>query len=86
MNASKSESKGKGARKERDFDVGKALDILVTVALWLVGLSFVCLVTGHPGWCLVLLLVGGVIDLLVVALLFLASVFMAKVLKNIPHR
>ena len=86
MNASKSESKGKGARKERDFDVGKALDILVTVALWLVGLSFVCLVTGQPGWCLVLLLVGGVIDLLVVALLFLASVFMAKVLKNIPRR
>lgn len=86
MNASKSESKGKGSRKERDFDVGKALDVLVTVALWLVGLSFVCLVAGHPGWCLVLLLVGGVVDLLVVALFLFVSVFLAKALKNIPHR
>ena len=86
MNASKSESKGKSSRKDRDFDVGKALDVLVTVALWLVGLSFVCLVAGHPGWCLVLLLVGGVVDLLVVALFLVVSVFMAKVLKNIPHR
>ena len=86
MKEAKSELKGKGSRKERDFDLGKALDILVTVALWLVGLSFVCLVAGHPGWCLVLLLVGGVVDLLVVALFLVVSVFMAKVLKNIPHR
>ena len=86
MKKAKSESKGKGSRKERDFDIGKVLDVLVTVALWLVGLSFVCLVAGHPGWCLVLLLVGGVVDLLVVALFLAISVFMAKVLKNIPHR
>ena len=86
MKKAESESKGNGSRKDRDFDVGKALDVLVTVALWLVGLSFVCLVAGHPGWCLVLLLVGGVVDLLVVALFLVVSVFMAKVLKNIPHR
>lgn len=86
MKKAKSESKGKGSRKERDFDIGKALDVLVTVALWLVGLSFVCLVAGHPGWSLVLLLVGGVVDLLVVALFLVVSVFLAKVLKNIPHR
>ena len=86
MKNSELESKGKGSRKGRDFDVGNNLNVLANVALCLVGLSVPCFVFDAFWWGVAALAVAGVIILAITVVFLFTAVLAAKALKNIPHR
>ena len=75
-----------GRKAKRGCDPGATMDKAANVALWLVGLAFLCFVFGSFLSGVAALVIAAVIVLAILAVFVFSAVVSARVLRNVPHR